>query len=85
MSGAQFMRKLSFIVLFLCMIQAMWAESDHDILYDWHNYTYKGAGRITHTQQHIIISSNSGIIFIDKQTSEQTILNRVSGLTDNHL
>lgn len=85
MSRAQFMRKLSFIVLFLCMTQALWAESDHDILYDWQNYTYKGAGRITHTQQHIIISSNSGIIFIDKQTSEQTILNRVSGLTDNHL
>ena len=78
--------KRLYLILFIALTHvSIHAESDHDILYDWQNYTYKSTGRITHNQSQIILSSNSGLIFIDKETGEQKTLNRVSGLTDNHV
>ena len=87
MSGAQFMRKLSFIVLFLCMIQAMWAETDHDILYDWQDF-YVDTGvayALTVDEQNIYVGTSYGLVIINKNTGEETLLERTKGLTDNYI
>ena len=82
------MRKLSFIVLFLCMIQSMWAETDHDILYDWQNYNSMRESdlyAIAVNDNKIYLGATYGLITIDKATGEQSLMNRVDGLTDNYI
>lgn len=85
----QYMRKLSFIVTFLCTIQALWAESDHNILYDWQIFEMQNTimtnKTITVSDENIYIGTYFGIVVIDKQSKEQKLINRTNGLTDDHI
>ena len=79
------MKRLFLIIISFLILVPLGAEEDHCILYDWHNFTYWGINSIAHDEHHIYIGGNCGIIVIDKQTGEQNLLNRVSGLTDNYI
>ena len=79
------MKRLFLSIISFLTLLPLYAEEDYSILYDWHNYTYNGISYIAHDTQNLYIGSHNGIISIDKQTGEQTIMNRVSGLTDNSI
>lgn len=62
------------------MIQAMWAASDHDILYDWQIFEMQNTimtnKTITVSDENIYIGTYFGIVVIDKQSKEQKLINR---------
>lgn len=79
------MTKLKFILCLFFVSHLACVASDLDVLYDWRNYTSPGVTGIVHDARHIYIATVSGIVAINKQTGEQPLYNRVSGLTDNYI
>lgn len=79
------MTKWKFILCLFLVCHLTCVASDWDALYDWRNYTSPGVTGIVHDARNIYIATVSGIIAIDKQTGEQALYNRVSGLTDNYI
>lgn len=79
------MKRIFLLIFTTMMLASGRAESNHDILYDWYNYTYAGITRLAHDGQNIYLASHNGITSFNKQTGEQVTLNRASGLTDNFI
>ena len=78
------MRKTT-IITFLCLVVL---TVKAQLLTDWQNlYNNDFVSRITHDENYLYVGSfGGGIIMIDKQTGEQTMLNRANlGTTDNSI
>ncbi len=84
-------RLLLSIISFLTLLP-LYAEEDHSILYDWRNFdpvlsqdNVPDIYPIAVDGQNIYVGTSYGIIIIDKETKQQTLINRTDGLTDNYI
>ena len=77
------MRRLLSLFIFFGCLHLAHAEKDHQILYDWQNFASRGVSDVAVDEHNIYISTTYGIVIINKETGEQQLLDRTTGLTDN--
>ena len=79
------MGRLLSLFFFLGCLHLAHAEKDHQILYDWQNFTSRSVSDIAVDEHNIYLSTYYGIVIINKETGEQQLLDRTKGLTDNEV
>ena len=79
------MRRLLLLFTILGCIHLSYAEKDHQILYDWQNFTRsdKAYASLAVDDNTIYYGCSRGIITINKKTGEQKLIDRSKGLVDN--
>ena len=86
------MKHFFFLIISFMILLPLYAEEDHNILYDWRNFdpvlsqdNVPDIYPIAVDGQNIYVGTSYGIIIIDKETKQQTLINRTDGLTDNYI
>ena len=81
------MRRLLSLFVFLSCMHLAHAEKDHQILYDWQNFTRfdKNYAPLAVDDNMIYYGCSRGIITINKKTGEQKLIDRSQGLVDNYV